>query len=380
MRNLAKLFEPVYSSREIREIERLAPFPLMERAGLAVAELAMELAIGGRMLVLAGPGNNGGDAFVAARHLKSWGMDVTLLFLGKEEKLPEDAALAYRAWIDSGGVCHESIPENGKWGLAIDGLFGTGLSRPISGNCGEIVRMIDSLGIPVLSIDMPSGICTDTGSVLGIAVKALHTLSFIAMKPGLLTSEGLDHCGEIHFDALGLSLLLLKSPKGWLSNQNILQASFKKRSRNSHKGLFGSTAVIGGGKGMEGAALLAARAALKLGSGKVFLGMPVDFQVDSLQPEIMVRSPEKLLDAAAVVMGPGLGKSDWASTILAAALESESHLVIDADALNLISMNTEARRMIRSRRGSSILTPHPAEAARLLECTTEQVQQDRIRS
>ncbi len=378
MKNLEKLFEPVYGSREIGEIERLAPYPLMERAGLAVAELAMSLGTGNRMLVLAGPGNNGGDAFVAARQLKSWGMAVELVFLGEEEKLPGDAAAAYRAWIDSGGSCRDAIPEGGKWHLVIDGLFGTGLSRPISGNCGKIIESIASLR--VLSIDMPSGISSDTGNALGIAVKADHTLTFIALKPGLLTSDGLDHCGKLHLERLGLDPLSLKPPSGWLSNREILPSSFRNRPRNSHKGLFGSTAVIGGAIGMMGAALLAARAALNMGSGKVFLGMQGDFGVDLLQPEIMVRSPDRLMDSSSIVIGPGLGQSDWASSILEAALGSGSPLVIDADALNLISMDERLRSMLSSRKGSAILTPHPAEAARLLGCTTARIQEDRIAS
>lgn len=376
MRDPAGLFDPVYLSREIAEIERLAGGPLMEKAGLAVAKFAAERA--GSVLVLAGPGNNGGDAFVAARHLKSGWVDVTLVFLGDEKKLPHDAALAYGAWVDSGGICLDRIPDDTKWDLAIDGLFGTGLKRPVSGACFDVIEKLNALGVPVFSIDMPSGICADTGNILGTAVIAAHTLTFIALKPGLLTSDGLDHCGEVRLDPLGLSPLVLKSPGGWLSNSTILQASFKKRPRNSHKGLFGSTAVIGGAKGMTGAALLAARAALKLGSGKVFIGLSGDFQVDFFQPEIMVRDAEGLMESSSLVVGPGLGKSQWAENMLGMALESASPLVIDADALNLIASNRELRETLVSRKGGAVLTPHPAEAARLMGCATGDVQGDRI--
>ena len=376
MRDLADLFEPVYSASEIGEIENLAAGSLMERAGLAVAEFSAEEAKGNRALVLAGPGNNGGDAFVAARHLKSWGFDVALVFVGEESRLPRDAAQAYRAWIDSGGACLFALSEEKKWDFAVDGLFGTGLKRPVSDEYRDLIGKLNSLGLPVFSIDVPSGIGSDTGKILGTAVNAAHTLTFIGLKPGLLTSDGVDHCGKIHLDKLGLSPIALKAPGGFLSNSKILRASFGKRPRNSHKGMFGSTAVIGGAKGMLGAAILAARAALKLGSGRVI--MACDVPLDLVQPEIMVGDIEALMDSSTIVVGPGLGKSQWAMDMLRKAIDSEKSLVIDADALNLIASSQTLQQSLASRKGAAILTPHPAEAGRLLGCTAKEVQEDRV--
>lgn len=378
MRDLSDIFEPVYLRHEIAEIEQLAAMPLMERAGLAAAQFVSDCAPG-KVLVLAGPGNNGGDAFVCARLLKSRWMHVDLVFAGKAEKLPEDAALAHHAWIASGGTCLDDLPE-GKWDLVVDGLFGTGLKRPLEGDCVRLIERINALDIPVLAIDMPSGVDSDTGFVLGRAIRASHTLTFIGLKPGLLTSDGLDHCGTVHLDRLGLAPLDLVKPRGWVSGREVLSI-IGKRPRNSHKGTFGNVAVIGGSKGMVGAGLLAARAALKLGSGKVFLGTDA-LEIDLLQPEIMVRNASELITmgANAIVIGPGLGRSEDAKQLVEAALESECALVIDADALNLIAEHAAMQQKLAARKAFSVLTPHPLEAARLLNEDVSEIVSHRIES
>ena len=378
MRDLSEIFEPVCSRDEIEAIEQLLDAPLMERAGLAAAQFVRDTLAAGKVLVLAGPGNNGGDALVAARHLRSWWIDVTLVFTGNPQKLPVDAARAYREWLDCGGICHQAIPRQDKWDLVIDGLFGTGLKRPLADGYKTMVDTVNALGIPILSIDMPSGVDSDTGTVPGAAVKAAHTLTFIALKPGLLTSDGLDHCGSVHLDTLGLDTPALRKPQGWVSNSKIVAASFRRRPRNSHKGTFGSTAIIGGSKGMLGAALLAARAALKLGSGKVFLRALDDFEVDPVQPEIMMRDAAEAMEASTFVIGPGLGKSEAARRLVERALLSKSALVIDADALNLIAQDAKLQQALIGRAGIAVLTPHPAEAARLMGCSIPEIQKDRI--
>jgi hydroxyethylthiazole kinase-like uncharacterized protein yjeF len=232
----------------------------------------------------------------------------------------------------------------------------------------------------VLAIDMPSGVDADTGAVLGHAIRASHTLTFIGLKPGLLTSDGLDHCGMVHLDKLVVNPLGLAKPQGWLSNSSIL-SSIEKRPRNSHKGSFGSVAVIGGSKGMAGAGLLAARAALKIGSGRVFLGTDA-LEVDLLQPEIMVRSASELIRtvANALVIGPGLGRSECARQLVEAALGSECALVIDADALNLIAEHAELQEKLAERKAVSVLTPHPLEAARLLNADVSEIESNRVES
>jgi hydroxyethylthiazole kinase-like uncharacterized protein yjeF len=376
MRDISDIFEPVYLRHEIAEIEQRAAIPLMERAGRAAAQFVSD-ASAEKVLVLAGPGNNGGDAFVCARLLQSWWMHVDLVFIGSAEKLPKDAALAYDAWIASGGICLDELPE-GKWDMVVDGLFGTGLKKPLEGDHARLVERINALGIPVLSIDMPSGVDADTGAVLGHAIRASHTLTFIGLKPGLLTSDGPDHCGIVQLDALGISPPDLLKPQGWVSNSNILSV-IEKRPKNSHKGTFGSVAVIGGSKGMAGAGLLAARAALKLGSGKVFLGTDA-LEVDLLHPEIMVRNASELIGMGtnAIVIGPGLGRSEGARRLVEAALESECALVIDADALNLISEQAALQEKLAERKRASVLTPHPLEAARLLNADVSDILKNRI--
>ena len=212
---------PIYFSHEIRQLEQIAlnngVTDLMERAGLAAAELARELLAGkASVLVIAGPGNNGGDALVAARHLKTWWFKVVVVFTGEAASLPPDAANALQAWREAGGELLDAIPSDGKWDLVIDGLFGIGLARELSGRYLELVREINRMNLPVLALDVPSGLDADAGQTFRAAVRASHTLTFIALKPGLLTAYGPDYCGQIHVDTLGLDAPALLKPTGWL--------------------------------------------------------------------------------------------------------------------------------------------------------------------
>src|SRR5262249_42773180 len=252
-----------------------SPPRLMERAGLAAAELARRIAgdNGKPVLVLAGPGNNGGDAFVVARHLKEWWVNVTVVFAGDEKRLSGDAAAALQAWRAAGGGTVDALPAARNWGLVVDGLFGIGLEREITGRYAEWIAAAGNLAAPVLSLDAPSGLDADTGRVLGCAVRADHTVTFIALKPGLLTLNGPDHCGKLHLNTLGLEHGPSRSAKGRVLGAEILPAALQPRARNTHKGDFGSAGIIGGDYGMVGAALLASRAALKLGTGRVYTGL-----------------------------------------------------------------------------------------------------------
>ena len=337
---------PIYLSHEIRQLEQIAlskgVADLMERAGLAAAELARELLDGKTsVLLIAGPGNNGGDALVAARHLKSWWFKVSVVFSGEAAKLPADAANALKAWREAGGELLAAIPADGKWDLVIDGLFGIGLARELSGQHLELVREINRMNLPVLALDVPSGLDADAGQTFRAAVRASHTLTFIALKPGLLTAYGPDYCGEIHLDTLGIDPPALLQPSGWLLEQSAVAAALKPRPRNSHKGLLGSVGILGGAPSMCGAALLAGRAALKLGAGRVYAALLADAApaVDMGQPELMLCSPEKLFQLdhlSCLAVGPGLGQSPQAVQWLRQALETELPLVLDADALNLL--------------------------------------------
>ena len=347
---------PLLRSGELRALETrhadAAP-PLMERAGRAAADHAQFLLNGNRapMLILAGPGNTGGDARVMARVLQQRGVEVVLI--GPAESVPA-----------------------GKYGLIVDGLFGIGLARPVTGVHAELIARINEFAGPVLALDVPSGLDGDTGRVLDVAVRATHTLSFIGGKPGLYTLDGPDHCGEVSIADLGLRL---DQFPGALLAVDDFRECLTPRKSNSHKGSYGSLAVIGGAAGMSGAALLAARAGLKLGAGRVFAGLLQALPVDPLQPELMLRSPDDALaQATTAVVGPGLGASDAAVEILRRIASADFPLLLDADALNLLAAHPVLAAHVARRSQATLITPHPAEAARLLASTTDAVQADRV--
>src|SRR3954464_1713534 len=327
----------------------------MDRAGTAAAELAARLATGKDVLVLAGPGNNGGDARIAAERLRERFFRVTL---------------ASRV---------EDIPSV-KWGLVIDGLFGIGLARDLDGEYARLVDYANRQECPVLALDIPSGLHSDTGRVLGQAVRATHTITFIGLKPGLLTLDGPDHCGEVSVADLGLPA---QRATAWVASAELFRNVLKPRPRNFHKGKAGSLGILGGATGMSGAALLAGRAALKLGAGRVYVGLlDSTLAIDPGAPELMLRHADDALgqDLHALVIGPGLGQSERAETLVGAALASELPCVLDADALNLIAESEDLRHACARRRAETIVTPHPAEAARLLAESTAAVQADRVKS
>ncbi|MBI4204132.1 MAG: NAD(P)H-hydrate dehydratase [Betaproteobacteria bacterium] len=377
---------PIYRTAEIREIEAAAgTLPLMERAGLAAAELARGVApeSGRPILVLAGPGNNGGDAFVIARHLKQWWFNVTVVFTGDESRLSGDTTGALAAWRQAGGLTVDHIPAGKDWGLVVDGLFGIGLQREATGRYADLIAAINAMRAPKLAVDIPSGLESDTGRVMGCAVRADCTITFIALKPGLLTCDGPDHCGELHIGTLGIDAPAIKPAQGVIIGEAVLGQALRPRRRNTHKGDFGSLAVIGGAYGMVGAALLAGRAALKLGTGRVYLGLIAREAslVDMTQPELMLRSADealKLGHLTALAAGPGLGQSPDAAFYLQWAMESSLPLVIDADGLNLVGATASLKHTLQQRPAATVLTPHPAEAARLLGCATREIQHDRV--
>ena len=381
---------PIYSTDQIREIEAQAgrlpsPPPLMARAGLAAAEIARDLVIdnGAAILVLAGPGNNGGDALVAALQLKAWWHKIDVVFCGDPARLSGDAQAAYQAWIDVGGVCLDAIPEHRRWGLLIDGLFGIGLTRPLEGVYANLVDQANQLSVPILALDIPSGLHADSGHAMGPTIRATHTVTFLALKPGLLTGDGPDHSGNIWLRTLGLNTQLLCPPHGWLLERPLVAKRLPPRPLNSHKTLFGSLGVLGGAAGMAGAALLAARAGLKLGAGRVYLGLIDDAvaHIDISQPELMLCSAHDLLalsQLTCLVLGPGMGQSAHAAQSLKLAIASELPLVLDADALNLLAQDAALQDQVAKRAAATIITPHPAEAARLIGANTDAVRYQRV--
>jgi hydroxyethylthiazole kinase-like uncharacterized protein yjeF len=325
-------------------------------------------------LIVCGPGNNGGDGFVVARLLRQKGLAPVVVFAGEAARLPRDAGAAHAAWLAAGGSCVDAIPDQ-PFGLAVDALFGIGLARPPEGRHAELVARLNALDCPILALDMPSGLDSDTGNVMGCAVRAAHTATFIGLKPGLLTAAGPDHCGEISVHDLGFAI----ESTGRSVAPELFADHLLPRRRDSHKGSFGSAAILGGAPGMAGAALLAGHAALKLGAGRVYVGMLERLAVDPARPELMLREPREALGlSSALAVGPGLGQSDAALDLLRRAASAEFPLVLDADALNLLAAHPVLLHQIARRTAPTLLTPHPAEAARLLATTTEAVQADRL--
>jgi ADP-dependent NAD(P)H-hydrate dehydratase / NAD(P)H-hydrate epimerase len=394
-------FKPLYRVADLRIIETAAADqPLMRRAGQAAARLAISLSNvqGGNILVLAGPGNNGGDAFETARYLLEHCYAVSVVFLGDTKLLPNNALAAYRRFIDAGGTVLKDIPAEDRWSLIIDGLFGVGLQREIVGRPAELVRTANALAerdhCPLLALDCPSGLDADTGQLRGTTIRASHTITFIGDKPGLHTSDGPDYCGAISVAALALeaariSLPLANTP-GQTVSTTLFSSQLRPRTLNSHKGSHGSSGLIGGASGMLGAAFLAGRAALKLGSGRVYLGL-LDANAppfDPMQPELMLRRPDALLNTQLTVLacGPGMGMSREAAVLLEKACALNLPLVLDADALNLLAVEGDLQLAVALRQltnsatntSPTLLMPHPAEAARLLETDAARVQSDRI--
>lgn len=383
----------LYTVAQVRAIEHAAssalpPGTLMARAGRAGADYALQLLGEERalpVLVLAGPGNNGGDAFEVAANLADAGVDTTVLHLpgaGADDASSETAAAYGRARAGTVGWL-DLLPPDGQWGLVVDGLFGIGLTRALAGEYRDVVAGLAALRCPILALDVPSGLDADTGAVIGqdgVAVHATHTITFVVDKPGLHTADGRDHAGLVRVDTLGVDTATQAPSKAQVNGLSLFAGRFTARRHNTHKGSFGDVAVIGGAHGMAGAPVLAARGALYAGAGRVYvaaLNTPPGY--DSSQPEIMFRAADDLdLFGRTLVIGPGMGDSVDAIRLVVKALESDSPLVLDADALNLIGASPDLQARLAQRSAPSVLTPHPLEAARMLGLTPSGVQADRL--
>ncbi|MBI3149352.1 MAG: NAD(P)H-hydrate dehydratase [Betaproteobacteria bacterium] len=379
-------FAPIYTCEEIRGIEQASrDSPLMERAGTAAAAVAASMIKGrkGPVLVLAGPGNNGGDGFVTARKLKEAGHAVAVIFASDPQALPADAAAARQAWLAAGGRIAADLPTRRDWALVIDAIFGIGLTRALEDPYADWVDHINRLPTPILALDVPSGLAADSGVAFAHCVRATQTATFIGLKPGLLTADGVDYCGQITVCALDLDAAAVVAPQGHTIDWPAARALFPPRRRNCHKGDFGTLGIIGGADGMVGAALLAGRAALHLGAGKVWVSLLAHNgpAVDPVHPELMLRDHDHpaAADTSALVLGTGLGSSENAKNLLVQAIRVKCPLVLDADALNCLArMRPMYTTRLAQRDAATVLTPHPGEAARLLRCTVAEIQQDRL--
>lgn len=387
----------LYLTAELRHIEQqalaaLPPGTLMTRAARAVAGRALHLlgpnARTAGVLVLAGPGNNGGDALEAAVLLCQAGVHAQVMLCRGQAKLPADAQRALDMATTAGVPFLAASPERivqrqSEWGLVLDGLFGIGLTRPLSGLHHALAEAVNTLHCPVLAIDIPSGLDADTGTIAArgdIAVRASHTITFIGDKPGLHTGHGRDLAGAVSVDTLDIDDKHLLAARLSLNHPARFPDALRPRRHDSHKGSYGDLRLIGGAPGMCGALILAARAALYSGAGRVFAGfLDTPPSYDDSQPELMCRQADEMdFSSGTIVIGPGLGSSGAAAALLERVLHSAAPAVLDADALNLIAAQASLRDVLQKRRGAVLLTPHPLEAARMLGVDTATVQADRI--
>lgn len=374
-----KLFG-VQATREIeaRLYKRIPPHTLMQQAGIKVAGLAMAVKPHGNVFWIAcGPGNNGGDGMETALILKSWGKTPVVSWLGSPDTAPPEALLSFKRCCQAGIAVNGPPPKSFEF--CIDALLGIGSTRLVDGEMADWVNQINASKVPVLSIDLPSGLNGDTGTFSGVSVRADLTLSLLTIKPGLFTASGRDASGEVWFDPLVEPAL--DSPV--VPSAMLLGgATALPRPHATHKGDYGDVSVIGGAKGMTGAALLAATAALHFGAGRVFVGLldGQTLEADNSQAELMFRPVESLLnDSSTLVCGCGGALSIGAC--LPKIISVTSKVVIDADALNCVAQDEELQKMLKLRKSRghhTVLTPHPLEAARLLGTQAAVVQNNRI--
>ncbi len=383
--------EALYSATQVRELDRIAitdhgipGHVLMQRAGTAAfLLLRMHFPRVRRIVVVCGRGNNGGDGFVLARLAHEAGMLAHVMSVGETSSAKGDAAAA-RQGCETAGVTIRNFDASllAENDLVVDALLGTGLEREVEGAWRAAIEAINHSSIPVLALDIPSGLHADTGHVMGAAVRARATISFIGLKAGLFTGAGREQAGEIFFDDLDVpsDIYAKLIPFAHRLTEKSLQGMLPKRPRHAHKGNAGHVLVIGGDKGMPGAARLAGEAAYRAGAGLVTLATHPEHAalVNVARPELMVHgvaSAEALRPlvkrADVIVLGPGLGQGEWGRALLSAAYETGLPMVVDADGLNCLAADPLMR-------DNWILTPHPGEAARLLGMTVEEVQADRF--
>lgn len=370
---------------EMRAANQLGADTLMKRAGAAAAELIMKrLEDAGveqrRVTLLVGLGNNGGDALACACELREKGAVVNVVLPGGRRPTSALALAQLERWTQAGGTTYDDPYMTEKADCVVDGLFGTGLAKPITGDYLDAVLWFNERQALKVSLDIPSGLNPVTGHWTGSypGCSADVTITFLCVKSGLYMCEGADAAGEIVLNELDVSVPL--SPLSVIGTDEFPRV-LRPRVKNSHKGDYGSVAVIGGTDGMIGASILAARAALISGAGRVTLECRAEHapHVDMVYPEIMFATkPVNLEDFDAIVLGCGLGTSAEAKARVIEALNCQKPLILDADALNIIAADIKLQDMVLARRAPTVLTPHPGEAARLLRRDTAGVTADRV--
>lgn len=380
----------LYSSRQIRTIEQMAiaagteEYQLMQEAGQAVfAVVRQRWARAEKIIVCTGKGNNAGDGYVVARLLHQQGMPVVVYAAAPIDQLKGNAQRAVESCLEAGVniISYQNdLPFDGD--LVIDALIGIGLDGPLHEPYAAIIDTINDRNLDVVSIDIPSGLNADTGCIEGAAIDADVTVTFIGYKPGLLTLKGPARSGEIILNTLNIPTEIFNqiTPVAAITDWEQMQRALPRRSRDAHKGDYGHVLVIGGDYGMGGAVRMAAEGALRVGAGLVSVAtrpehVPV---VNSSRPEIMchqVAEPQELIPlldrANVIIIGPGLGRTPWAEGLMKIVLAAPQPKLLDADALNILSLNP-------CRSDNWVLTPHPGESARLLHCSCQELQLDRF--
>jgi hydroxyethylthiazole kinase-like uncharacterized protein yjeF len=380
----------IYSVQSVRQIDRLAiddagisGYTLMSRAAQAALDIALTAyPAEKRWQVVCGAGNNAGDGYVLARLAADRGIAVSVVAVVSPDKLRGDAATAHMDFAAQGGTVIEFDDTlDAEATLIIDALLGSGLLRAVEGRFAAAVAAMNAHPAPVVSLDLPSGLHGDSGAVLGAAVRADHTVTFVGLKSGLFLDLGPEHAGQVHYSGLDIPATCFAAAEAELRRlaDDTLFSLLAPRKPHAHKGDFGHVLIVGGGPGMSGAVQLCGEAALRCGAGLVSVATHASHSaiIASGRPELMCHGItsgdelEPLLQRATVVaIGPGLGTQEWAEVLYAKVLQSGKPLVVDADGLNLLART-------KSQRDNWILTPHPGEAARLLACSTADIQQDR---
>ncbi len=386
---MQKLPITLYRTAQVRELDRIAiqergipGFQLMSRAGYEVFQCIIhKWSDSQSVAVFCGVGNNAGDGYIIARLALEAGLKVSVYSLADPVNLKGDTHTAYQNYVEAKGMVipfqdEEVIDAD----VMVDALLGTGLDRPVTGLYALAIQAINKSQAHVVAVDSPSGLNADTGNVMGCAVKADCTVTFIGLKQGLFTGHAADYCGEIFYAALAVPDAIFQAVSS--SVVRVVKKPLPRRDRCAHKGNYGHVLIVGGDCGYSGAARLAGEAALRVGSGLVSVATRTEHAglMNLNRPELMCHGVETagqlavlLEKASVVVVGPGLGQSDWAKELFIATIKAQKSLIIDADGLNLL-----ARSPVTN--SDWILTPHPGEAARLLSCSTAEIQQDRFAS
>jgi hydroxyethylthiazole kinase-like uncharacterized protein yjeF len=380
----------LYTVAQVRAFDRaaidehaIAGYELMQRAAAAAfAHLRTRWPQARRIVVLCGSGNNGGDGYVLARLALAAGFDVGVV-AAEAVRAGGDAARAHAAWIEAGGRIVEAGSALPDADVYVDALFGTGLTRAPQGGALDLIEQVNRAERPTLALDVPSGVDADSGNVPGNAVNAIATITFVARKRGMFTGAARDHCGDIALDDLSIPATVFADARAdaGLLDADAIEASLPPRAPNAHKGNFGHVLAIGGDLGFGGAIRLAGEAALRVGAGLVSVATRSEHigALNAARPELMasgVGGPqelEMLLQRASVIaLGPGLGQRAWGHALWHTTIAAGKPVVLDADGLNLLARDPV------SLPANSVLTPHPGEAARLLQCDTRTIATDRF--